>query len=342
MVANGKRNGFTLIELLVVVAIIALLVSLLLPSMVGARDQAKATVCLSRLKNLGIAQQAYAAEQKDYIPGAPLTTGWVYAGPPRPGQPPYVAGNPVNMYDYSIPLLKQMNIGLPKSSDPAVVRLYYPLTTDGPMLCPSNQQIAENYPSTGGSKIYIHASSYLTMASLVRAGPDFYKKYLAGGLKPGLEVAKVAQSASWDVRVPGGYFPQLSSLGRPGLKVFLADGLRYLDQTSRQITFTTLKDSYYGYQSAQPPCDIQGTDTLAREYNLARRYSYRHRRGKAINTIMFDGHGEPLWAEFQNDTTARGPALHPKHYYPSGSVIQNTGNMFLGRAGLLKAGDVLP
>ncbi|MBI4580927.1 MAG: type II secretion system protein [Planctomycetes bacterium] len=42
--------GFTLIEVLVVVAIIALLVSILLPSLKAAREQARSAVCLSNLK----------------------------------------------------------------------------------------------------------------------------------------------------------------------------------------------------------------------------------------------------------------------------------------------------
>lgn len=60
-----QTPGFTLIELLVVVAIIALLISILLPSLRNARDQAKAVVCGSQLKQLGNAYQIYFAENRD-------------------------------------------------------------------------------------------------------------------------------------------------------------------------------------------------------------------------------------------------------------------------------------
>lgn len=53
------RCGFTLIELLVVISIISLLISILLPSLSRARDQAKGVHCVARLKEFGNALASY-------------------------------------------------------------------------------------------------------------------------------------------------------------------------------------------------------------------------------------------------------------------------------------------
>ncbi len=67
-VRPAARRGFTLIELLVVVAIIAMLVSLLLPSLGKAREAGRAVVCANHQRQLGVAVAAYVGEYKDYLP----------------------------------------------------------------------------------------------------------------------------------------------------------------------------------------------------------------------------------------------------------------------------------
>ena len=93
-----RRRGFTLVELLVVVAIIALLISILLPAMKQAREAAQLVVCRSNLRQIGVAMFVYAAENHNHIPAPlgtdydsnqPRTTGtcWAEAIAPALGRP---------------------------------------------------------------------------------------------------------------------------------------------------------------------------------------------------------------------------------------------------------------
>ncbi|GMV97431.1 MAG: hypothetical protein AMXMBFR83_17890 [Phycisphaerae bacterium] len=105
------RSGFTLIELLVVVAIIALLISILLPSLARARELAKRTACAANMSGIGKGLHTYASEGNQGMPismhvqatadNTNANMNWVGAGGSKRGRLGFasdgdIPGNPVS------------------------------------------------------------------------------------------------------------------------------------------------------------------------------------------------------------------------------------------------------
>jgi prepilin-type N-terminal cleavage/methylation domain-containing protein/prepilin-type processing-associated H-X9-DG protein len=75
MKRTSTRRGFTLVELLVVIGIIALLISILLPSLNKARETANKVKCANNLKQLGLAIQLYANDNHGAYPRTYFNAG---------------------------------------------------------------------------------------------------------------------------------------------------------------------------------------------------------------------------------------------------------------------------
>ena len=65
---NRRHAAFTLIELLVVIAIIAILAAILFPVFARAKEKARQTVCMSNMRQIGLALQLYLIDSNDYLP----------------------------------------------------------------------------------------------------------------------------------------------------------------------------------------------------------------------------------------------------------------------------------
>src|SRR5690349_13517115 len=74
-VRTDDRAAFTLVELLVVIGIIALLISMLLPALSKARENAKLVACSSQLRQIVVAARAYAVDNRDALPPWALDDG---------------------------------------------------------------------------------------------------------------------------------------------------------------------------------------------------------------------------------------------------------------------------
>src|ERR1700722_15209651 len=82
-ISPRKAKGFTLVELLVVIGIIALLISILLPALNKARQDANLIGCQANLRSMGQALSIYVSESKGYLPYGEIATGQSWeSGPP--------------------------------------------------------------------------------------------------------------------------------------------------------------------------------------------------------------------------------------------------------------------
>ncbi|MCP4246731.1 MAG: type II secretion system protein [bacterium] len=95
-----RLHAFTLVELLVVVSIIAVLLAILLPSLKHARDQVKTTVCMSNLKQLGLAFAFYGDEYKQRPPPNRMRSA---PGAPLGGTPPDFRDSDWWYYTHMVP-----------------------------------------------------------------------------------------------------------------------------------------------------------------------------------------------------------------------------------------------
>jgi prepilin-type N-terminal cleavage/methylation domain-containing protein/prepilin-type processing-associated H-X9-DG protein len=299
---NGR--GFTLVELLVVIGIIAILVSVLLPTLASARKAANTVKCQANLRSIAQAMQMYVQMYKGYLPGSAVTTG----------APLYMPGINNNncpgvshINDWQAPLARIMRIPFNEGGTVADrIERFTKLMERPEFRCPENDLIAG--PVAGWTPQYpaCQFNSYVLAVDFMYLHNDGgpWPATLGGGTAEGETVALTTHNP------PSEYVPKINKVGSPAAKVFMACGAKYSSGTQPPAMPLSLKWDYGGSFADRGPWITAGTcwDRSNAPGNGGsdpvdpRMYGFRH--GKKIQrakgdtfrfTVAFyDGHVETM------------------------------------------------
>ncbi len=154
-----RRSGFTLIELLVVVSIIALLISILLPSLQRARKQAKDTICMSNMHQLGLMLQYYLADNKERLP-------WILGTNTGSGMPNNAPFHQYYQLFYNLPYYQSLELfHCPSVEGAQLFKLGWgatPITGQGP----------------GSTRSYLQGSGGISYYTVLSSNTQFIKLWM--------------------------------------------------------------------------------------------------------------------------------------------------------------------
>ncbi len=304
MMKHSRTRGFTLIELLVVISIIALLISVLLPALSGARRTGQRVKCLANLREQASANVQYGIDNDDWIIGSPGGSG-AYLSGARIG-----FGPAVQNWDFMGPMASMLNYGLTVVSregaqggnEDLLARRFNELRGLSLFLCPSNKFVADKYPGNNGPDASVGVMvSYNTCRYQLYMGTDF-----SGPNVP----ANAVVPGTHEERIPRNWRPSVNRIGSPSNKIFVGDGARYATTTDAP-DYDLLADAGYGGAFS----DTGAHSTFSRSWDRtwangragevdARYFAYRHAtadpspgaKGDSFkaNFAFHDGHAETM------------------------------------------------
>lgn len=352
---RSARGGFTLVELLVVIAVIAILIGVLLPSLAGARQVAQSMVALSNNRQLVIAQQGYSASADGWLPGPNTSGALAWAGTQSgvaPGE--YLVGSkgsdtPTQTFDWISPSLGT-ELGLSSTRAERMYQIWERFR------CPRATRFVDELYAEGGAPADVQdfsrvaATTPYRQNSYLAPGSFHFSPYENGA--PVWVPSRMKSSNVWTQKspfnnpctLPSTYRPRTDLLARPDSKVAVGDGTRYVSAQGGIGGATVILDfdisanasTYGGFTTSGPIFDksvAYGRNTYpaaAGQINV--QLSMRYFDGE-MHVGYFDGHADRITANEAYSTV--------EWWYPRGSTFTGT-NATAESKKAYNAGDEIP
>jgi prepilin-type N-terminal cleavage/methylation domain-containing protein/prepilin-type processing-associated H-X9-DG protein len=329
---SGKRpgryrcySGFTLIELLVVISIIALLISILLPSLVGARRTGQRVACMGNLREIASGFTQYGTDNEEALAGAPGGSGVYLMGATT------AYGAQVQRWDFMGRFAQMWGFGLHQADgNPAdVAQRFDDIRSNKAFLCAANKFMATRFsgPSCGAGWMVSYNTCRMQLWAEGTADETGFPSD-GSGLS--------WYNNSFEEKLPPGYRPSVTRIGVPANKIVCADGARYSDNAQAPDFDLGVQAAWGGAFS-----DAGAYSTFTKSWDRgrapgngdagnvdARMYAFRHSTAEPpigapanafkMNAAFYDGHVE---------TMGDLEASHPKYWLPNGTLIQGTSSV---------------
>ncbi len=315
---HKSLHGFTIVELLVVISIIALLISLLLPALEEARQDANSVACLANLRSQGQMLAEYATEYKDAIPFC-RNAGAIY-GTQMWGASGWDTLLFCNNQGISPGAFAQAWM-YPLSDTPMTTQQVYGYigTWAKIFTCPS-----ATVPLNMGSSINpVLTADPIDVFTTYDCNPNFFMDCYPPGAQSGAPAVWVNSNPLQDFTIT------MSNVANPGQKIAIADGSQLL-QNGGVVAWPILawwQNAYPSLQTASPE-DMVSSQGFTAGWNMNTDYPslgypwqlgatgmrFRHGQTNAsdnggwANAVFFDGHAASV---VTNQLPAGSPGIPP-------------------------------
>ncbi|HZZ41576.1 MAG TPA: prepilin-type N-terminal cleavage/methylation domain-containing protein [Tepidisphaeraceae bacterium] len=319
------KRGFTLVELLVVIGIIALLISILLPSLNKARRAASRIKDAANIRGILQGMQIYAAQNGGAIPGSPWTSSRLIFSDISQATVTTGIGNDycpsvVQVFDWASPILHAQGMKFPNNNYMTNPSLGM---EDGSnrlarLIAILNMPAFQDPTNDIISNVNAVVPGPMPMLSYITAEGFMLEAYLGNS---NTSLITTAPTTGY-FKLPNGYSPKISKVGNSARKIFIGDGGKYSTQTQAPDVnggFMTSNGGPFADQGAWTSysfawCRKSGTID-------ARIFGYRHGNTKPFgaadsykaNFGFYDGHVE-LLGDLESS--------NPEFWFPKGSIVE--------------------